>query len=361
MNHIGPDEGIWLFDGTNALRHHPRIDWDAQGLTLGWEGGASGPHRWSDLLPLGSQAGRALYGLRNVDGWRLTFAGPQPELLTQHLPQPARYGRLIDRVGLWRALGISAVAAAGVVFVVLRAPAWIAPNIPVAWEQKLGDAMVGDFGGRLCETPASRAAIARLQSQLGPDVPIRQIGIANIDMVNAVAMPGGRILLFNGLLAKAKSPDEVAGVVAHEIGHVQNRDTMTALVRQLGLSVLLGGVDGNAGTAINGLFSLSYSRDAERAADAYSIAALKSANISPLPTAGFFKTLGEKAGGAKTERTMSWLASHPVSEERSRAFTQSAEKGRRYAPSLTPAEWHALVNACKDDPRVKNSPARFPF
>src|SRR5690606_38593589 len=136
-----------------------------------------------------------------------------------------------------------------------------------------------DFGGRLCETPASRAALARLQRQLGGDVRIRQIGIANIDMVNAVALPGGRVLLFNGLLKEAKSPDEVAGVLGHEMGHVRHRDTMTALVRQLGLSVVLGGFNGQVGGAVNGLLAMSYSRDAERAADAYSIDRLRAADI----------------------------------------------------------------------------------
>lgn len=359
MTSLGPDDSIWHYDGTRATRHHPRIDWAAETFTLHWEGGASGPHRWGDLVPVGGTGARSVYGLRGVPGWRLGFAGAPPEGFAVHLPLPARYGRWIDRIGLWRAIALFGVLAAATLFVVLRAPQWIAPYVPYSWEERLGDAMVGDFGGRLCETPASRAAIARLQAQLGDDVRIRQIGIANIDMVNAVALPGGRILLFNGLLKEAQSPDEAAGVLAHEIGHVRHRDTMTALVRQLGLSVVLGGFNGQVGGAVNGLLAMSYSRDAERSADAYSIARLKASDISPLPTAAFFDRLGALSGGERMERATSWMASHPVSAERKAAFTRSAVAGHGYRPALTEPEWTALVNACKDDPDVKKGFSPF--
>ena len=178
------------------------------------------------------------------------------------------------------------------------------------------------------------------------------IGIANIEMVNAVALPGGHIMLFDKLIQEAKSPDELAGVLAHEIGHVRNRDTITAMVRQLGLSIILGGFSGDVGGALNGVLSLSYGRDAERSADLYSIAALRSANISPLPTAAFFGRLGGGKAGETIERSTSWMASHPISAERRTMFEQAARKGQAYRPSLTPVEWAAIRGACKQDKDV---------
>ena len=353
MTSAGPDAGIWHYDGVSATRHHPRLDWSADGFSLDWGAGRSGPHPWGALVPIDGMGGRSVYGLRGESGWRLGFAGPPPADFAIHLPLPARYGRWIDRIGLWRAIGLFTVIAAGVVFLVLSAPGWIAPYIPRSWEDRLGDAIVGDFGGRLCETPASGAALEKLRRALGPDVPIRSIAIANVGMVNAITLPGGRILLFDDLVSEAKSPDELAGVLAHEIGHVRNRDTMTALVRQLGLSVLLGGFNGQVGGTVNGLLAMSYSREAERAADRYSIDALRAANISPLPTAAFFDRLGSLAGGERLERATSWMASHPVSAERKAAFERSAVKGHRYAPALTAEEWKALVDVCTDDPDVR--------
>ncbi len=352
MTQAGPDDSIWHYDGTSATRHQPRISWDADGFVLQWRDGASGPHRWSELVPISGTGGKSVYGLRGRSGWRLGFAGAPPEVFAAHLPLPARYGRLIDRIGLWRALLIFALLAAATVYVVLRAPEWVAPYIPRSWEDRLGDAMVGDFGGRLCETPASKAALEKLRRQLGDDVPIRQIGIANINMVNAVALPGGRILIFNDLIGEARSPDELAGVLAHEIGHVRHRDTITALVRQLGLSVVLGGFNGQVGGAVNGLLAMSYSREAESAADQYSIEMMRKADISPLPTAAFFAKLSKLSGGDAVERSTSWMGSHPVSSERKAAFERSAIPGHQYRPSLSATEWNALVNACSDDKDV---------
>lgn len=353
MASLGPDDRIWHFDGARATRHHPRLDWTADAFTLHWAEDASGPHRWRDLEPVELTGEEAVYGLRGTPGWRLGFAGAPPESLAALLPPPVRYGRWIDRIGLWRALILFALVAGAILFVALRAPGWIAPHIPYRWEERLGDAMVGDLGGRLCETPASRVALEQLRAQLGDDAHVRQIAIANIDMVNAVALPGGRVLLFNGLLREARSPDEVAGVLAHEIGHVRYRDAMTALVRQLGLSVVLGGFSGQVGGTLNGLLAMRYSRAAERAADAYSIARLRAANISPLPTAAFFERLGKAIGDPRLDRAMDWMASHPISDEREAAFTGSAVQGHEYRPALTPAQWQALIHACRDDPDVK--------
>ncbi len=352
MTQAETPEQSWFYDGTSATRHHPAITWTAQGFTLRWDGGESGPYDWRDLEPIDGSGGRSVYGLRGRPGWRLGFNGAPPHDFAIHLPLPARYGRWIDRVGLWKAFALFALIAAGIVYLALRLPAWIAPHVPRSWEQKMGDAMVGDFGGRLCETPASRAAIEKLQRDLGSDVPIRRIGIANIDMVNAVALPGGHIMLFDKLIQEAKSPDELAGVLAHEIGHVRNRDTITAMVRQLGLSIILGGFSGDVGGALNGVLSLSYGRDAERSADLYSIAALRSANISPLPTAAFFGRLGGGKAGEKIERSTSWMASHPISAERRTMFEQAVRKAQAYRPSLTPAEWAAIRGACKQDKDV---------
>jgi len=353
-NSAGPGEGIWHYDGKSATRHHPRLEWDAYGVTLIYEGGRLKAHRWSKLVPVGTGGGETLYGLSGTPGWRLGFAGKPPQEFLVHLALPGRYGRWIDKVGLWRAVAVLVLLAGAAIYVAVKTPEWIAPHVPVSWENAMGDAMVGDLGGRLCETPASKAALEKLSRELAGDTPLRQVAIANVPMVNAVTLPGGRILIFKELIEKAQSPDELAGVLAHEIGHVRHRDTVTGLVRQLGLSVVLGGATGNAGSALNSLLAMSYSRDAERAADAYSIAALRRADVSPVPTARFFEKLGGGKGGEQAERAQSWFASHPVSADRKAAFEKALVKGETYKPALSPAEWAALRNACRDDKDVRS-------
>lgn len=361
MDSFGPDEGIWHFDGVNALRHHPLVAWDDHGFYLDWGAGRSGPHRWRLLQPLAARQGALLFGLIDKPGWRLGFDSPPPADFAVHLQRAARYGRWIDHVGLWPAVGVSMAIAAAVLFVVVKTPEWVAPLIPQAWEDTMGDAMIGDFGGRMCETKASRAALDKLVKELAPDTPLREVAIANLPMVNAITLPGRRIFIFDNLIQEARSADELAGVLAHEIGHVRHRDTVTALVRQLGLSVVLSGAQSNVGGLLNDVLAMSYSRGAETAADDFSIRALRKADVSPLPTAAFFKHLSAQSGGEKIERAASWMASHPVSADREAAFEHSAQKGRDYRPALDAAEWAALRNACRDDPSVDKSKSGFDF
>ena len=313
----------------------------------------------------------AVFGHATEPGWRIGFAdGVIPAAIVPLLPQRARYGGFIDRIGLGKASMALAAVAAAALFVGLKAPGWIAPLVPQSWEDGLGDAMVGDFGGRICRTPEGDAALKALIAKVDPEGQARTIEIANIPMVNAIALPGRRIILFDGLIAEAKSPDEVAGVLGHEMGHVEHRDTMAALLRQLGLSVLLGGMNGTAGSNLNALLSLSYGREAEHTADLSAIERMKAANISPLPTADFFQRLDplnddrrddKKAGKDGAEESVeseaaeaaNWFGSHPTSRSRAELFTKAHVKGRTYAPALSSDQWKALKTMCKRDRNAK--------
>ncbi len=99
-------------------------------------------------------------------------------------------------------------------------------------------------------------------------------------------------MLTRGLIAKADSPDEVAGVLAHEMGHGIEMHPETALVRALGLSaaaeLMLGGSGGTLANIGIVLAQLSYTRDAERNADRHALEILKGAGVSAQGLAEFF-------------------------------------------------------------------------
>ena len=198
--------------------------------------------------------------------------------------------------------------------------------------------MVGDFGNRTCRAPAGQAALDTLVAAARPRGrrcrhPHRQRPI-----VNAVTLPGGHVLVFDGLLQQAQSADEVAGVIAHELGHVEHRDVLASLIRQLGLSVVLGGVGGNVGGWANTLLAAGYSREAEGAADGYAIEALRDAHISPAPTAAFFTRLARlEPRLPRGEVVMGYLGTHPMSRARSARFAASARPGAGDAPVLDAA------------------------
>jgi hypothetical protein len=349
----------WHYDGVSAVRRTVEIQAIGNQFYLLERERRHGPFRFDELHFLGKKADGNIYGLESRDGWRLGIAGNVPADLVPLLPAAKVYGGWIDRLGLGKASLIFAGISAAVVAVVLLTPQWLAPLIPSSVERSMGDALVGDFGGRFCNTKAGKAALAKLTNSLDQNPKALQVEVANIDMLNAVALPGGKVLLFQGLLDQAKSPDEVAGVLAHEIGHVRERHVMQGMLRQMGLAVVLGGFDGSGGGTLNSMLSTTYTRDAEREADEHSLAALKKANISPVPTAAFFDRLSSLDGSRelrdKQTRTMaSYASSHPLSDERRKLFEKSVVKGKAYKPSLTSAEWTELKTMCAQDRDVKS-------
>lgn len=337
----------WLYDGTSGVRHEVEATAEGNALRLAFADGRSEALDPALLKPGEVRADAMTIGHRDVPGWRLSLPDPIDPALAALLPRPERYGGLIDRFGLWPAAGVAATISAAVLAIGWFAPAWLTPLVPESWERGYGEALVGDFGGEFCRTPAGTAALAKMATRLDPQAQELNIRVVDIDMVNAAALPGGNIVIFRGLLAEADGPDEVAGVLAHEIAHVRNRHVTEAMLRQFGVGLLVATLGGSTGGNVESILSLSYSRSAEREADADAIAALREAGVSPLPTARFFAKLGRLEGElGDFSQAMGYLSTHPLSRTRQQAFAKSAEKQRRYAPSLDKAEWAALRSIC---------------
>ncbi|AQR74239.1 M48 family metallopeptidase [Sphingomonas sp. LM7] len=336
---------VWHYDGASGVRREPLMVPAGDGFVLAEHGREDGPYAFEDLVAQGVVDGAPRYGLKKRPGWSVTFPGPMPAGIATRLPGARRYGGMIDRIGLWPAVGAFTAVSALVIAVLMTVPSLVARMIPRSVEARMGALMVGDFGERACTDPEGMAALqamaTRMQMREGVD-----LRVVDVPMVNAVTLPGGHVVLFSGLLKQASSPDEVAGVLAHELGHVENRDVLESLVRQLGLSVVLGGLDGNVGGYTNALLSASYSRGAETRADAFAIDALRQAQVSPHATAAFFQRLSKseiKVKGA--DALLGYMASHPMSSERERRFAASAGKAG-YTPVLDGAQWQALKGIC---------------
>ncbi len=329
-------------DGVSAIRRHATIADDGATFRLVEADRITGPFAFADLI---ANEGRSepSFGLRRMPGWRIDFPDGVGAL-AEKLPRPVRYGRVIDRLGLWRSAGICAVVAGLAVAGFLQVPALVARVVPASVEARLGDVMMGDFGRSGCSSPAGDAALDTLVQRIDPDDRTLEVHVVKLPIVNAVTLPGGRIVIFDGLIAAANSPDAVAGVLGHEIGHVRGHDVMESLLRQLGLSVLLGGLEGHVGGYTNALLAATYSRGAEARADRYAMTLLQEAKVSPVPTGAFFTQLGGK--GEKAERMFAYLASHPVSADRARAFAASGTTGATYRPTLDAAQWQALQSIC---------------
>lgn len=336
---------VWYYDGTSALKRSARlVPIDDARFVLEEDDRRSEPYGFDELTALDSHGAERRFGRKRAPGWQMGLEGAAPSEVAARLPGGKRYGGAIDRIGLWPAALVATLVSAGVVALVLNTPSLVARMVPRTVEARIGELMVGDMGGRACSTPAGDAALKALAGKLGAAAEHADIRVVDAPMVNAVTLPGGHVLLFTGLLKQAGSADEIAGVLGHELGHVEHRDVLTSLVRQFGLSVVLGGFDGNVGGYTNALLSASYSRDAETQADNFAIGALDKARISPASTASFFDRLSKKEGKGRIDALVSYLASHPVSSDRKARFAASA-KGS-YSPALDARQWEALKSIC---------------
>jgi predicted Zn-dependent protease len=133
-----------------------------------------------------------------------------------------------------------------------------------------------------------------------------------------------------------KRPEELAGVLAHEVQHVEQRHSLRSLVRSLGVRGAWAALSGDLGGTLAGqaalqLTSLRFSRDAERDADIAGFDALVRLGIDPQGMADFFGTLSSSRTGAPP----AWLSTHPASEARQDKLRQMrAALGARQFPPL---------------------------
>lgn len=329
----------WLFDGRSAVRRTVSVALGGDHLLI--DGAECVP--FARLVRRGDGA-RDVFGHRDMEGWRLGFDMPLPDAWRAALPGPERYGGLIDRLGLPGAVAGGIVLSALILFSLWKAPELLAPLVPKSVERRLGDAIVGDLGGRTCVDPRGQAVLDDLARRLSPAGAPMRVRVVDLGIANAVALPGGQIALFDGILRQARSPDEIAGVLAHEIGHVERRHVMASLIRQFGLGLVLGGSN-KAGEYAQVLLAAGYSREAEREADRFAIERLTANHISTRPTADFFgRVAGDNAG---IEEALSWLSSHPVSRERRDAFRAADRHVANPRPALDENGWRAVRGMCR--------------
>ena len=342
-----------FYDGVTAMRREADVLVTAEGIDLAWGDGERDAISASQLTRLDSDRDSLRIGRLDRPGWRLILPAAVAEPLAALLPAEARYGRWVDRLGLWRAAAAFAVVAGAILVVGHVAPEWIAPHVPQRWETSLGETLVGDFGDNRCKGPEGNRALATLAERIAPGVTAPGDGhitfsALDFGIFNAAALPGAQIIVFRGLLFETHDSDAVAGVLAHEIAHVRRRHVTQSLIRELGIGSIIRLFAGGIGANSEQLVALSFTRANEAQADSDAIAMLRAANIDPRPTARLFAKLaadtGEKAGDSTSYSQ--FLASHPVSRDRARLFAASFDPKANYRPVLTEQEGNALIDVC---------------
>jgi len=219
---------------------------------------------------------------------------------------------------------------------------WVVDRIPVEQESRLGDLVIAQSRLQfpLTETGKEIGVIREIGARLTPGTRYRyRWFIAERPDVNAFAAPGGVVVVFRGLLDRVGSPEELAGVLAHEIAHAEHRHTLMVTVKSLGvrgiISLLTGDLSGGGvGDLSARLISLRFSRDAEREADDEGLRRLIQARIDPRGMIRFYETIERKGGGAPPPI----LSTHPATGERLQRLRQ--EVARHPGPwDPLPREW----------------------
>jgi Zn-dependent protease with chaperone function len=336
--------GLW-YDGQVALERPVTVSQGPSGLIFIDKADERLIVASSDLVRFGGTPNRPRFGHRSIEGWRLVLLEPVDPALLAGLP--TRGGSLVPPTGgkAVALLGAGLAAITLLVGLVIFAPQTIAEHMPMSWERKLGAAFDFPIEASKCDNPAAQRALNHIVDRLDPTARKDGFTVELVDLseANAAALPGGRMIVLNGLFDDIDDPDAIAGIVAHEIAHVRRRHVPAAMVRQLGLgtvATLMGG--GAVASNASGLLSLKYSRTAEAEADSDAIAMLARAGIDPRPTARAFDEF-RKAEGSLPE----WLGSHPASAGRSKAFASSYRADRSYHPVLDARETKSLMSACR--------------
>ena len=197
---------------------------------------------------------------------------------------------------------------------------WAISYVPVEQERKLGEAVFAQTKAKLKLVEGPPAAMVR---EIGARLTkgsayAYEFYVTDDSTVNAFAMPGGFVVVHTGLLGLAGNAEEVAGVLAHEVQHVEKRHSLKAMVKSAGLMVTVSMVFGDLGGLVSlgqDLIGLKFSRQHETEADAEGLKALVAAGISPVGMRDFFRKMGEKE-----KLDLGWLSSHPASDERHAAL-----------------------------------------
>jgi predicted Zn-dependent protease len=365
-----------LGDGRTAASMHVAVRLGEQGIEILQylpAGALQTPLVWPYAslrsgVPLDAGAPDVLLGLKPAGAETLYVA--DPHFSAALLKRAGGLSAARQRLAGLRPGAVFAALVAAVVGTVwsfdLQPLQTVARLMPQQMRDTMGRNVVGQLTShmRVCETTPGRDALDRLTQRLltaasDQPIPVRVV-VINWSLVNAFAAPGGHLILTRGLIETAGSSDEVAGVLAHELGHTLELHPETGLIRGVALGVAADLVFAGSSSTTNlgvMLADLRYTRVAEREADTHAVRILKNAGISPKGFADFFERLEPEAKAEKgkkpkdddgTTRLLTILSSHPLTKER--VAMVRGQPAYPATPALADADWIALRQMCGTRP-----------
>ncbi|HET7296195.1 MAG TPA: M48 family metallopeptidase, partial [Gemmatimonadales bacterium] len=358
----------FYLDGQTAIRHPCSVRLMREGLEVSTPGG------WRRFWTYGEV--RQTQGFYEGEEVRLERGGELPEALlvpdagflaSLHEAAPQLGARFHDparRGSRARLTVLAAVAVLGItgglyLWGIPALAAVLAPRVPVSWEERLGRSAVEHLAPpeRVCEDPPRQQALDSVVARLAAAAPRSpytfHLFVVNQPQVNALAAPGGYIVVFRGLLERTRSPEELAGVLAHEMQHVVQRHATQAVIQHASTGLLLAALTGDmTGPLAYGLESarvlaqLQYSRRAEAQADDGGMKMLLAARIDPAGMIRFFEALMK--GDKQPPAALQYLSTHPSTADRIEHLkTLAARAPAASVPLLPDTDWDDVKTICR--------------
>ena len=312
-----------------SLRH---AGFDERGLELAW---TSGGDRWA-VHVLDAAAARALLST--------------PALATTPMADALLYrsrrktaARSLGWILLAGFIKLPALLLLLFVLNANRIAGWIADRIPIAQEVGIGRQAFEGMRGQLKleNTGPAYAAVSTIGARLTKGSKYTyEFHVAEDTAVNAFALPGGVIVVNTGLIDLTTRPEELAGVLAHEVQHVELRHSVRGMVKSLGLRGLFAFATGDiggtlVGEAVVGITDLKFSRDDESEADRLGLDSLIDADIDPSGMPTFFERMSIQT----REAPVAFVSSHPLSANREAALRARLGTTKKTFTPLSTGPW----------------------
>jgi len=363
-------EGYYL-DGRTAIRHRVGVRLTPIDLQIVLENGDTISWPLKEI-----RQAKNFYGDGQI---RLERGGDTPEVLLvraslfmrkwNHIsPEGKRRFHAPARRKKWvAALFLSALGGIGVLaglylWGIPALASFITPRIPVAWEEQLGQSVVHHLAlpEKQCRDSARAQKVEEIVTRLASTVPEApysfRVMVVNHPSINAFAAPGGTMVVFQGLLENTHTPEELAGVLAHEMQHILRRHATRALLQQVSMKVLLAAAVGDAKGLSYGLEGaqmlgmLRYNRQSEEEADREAIRMLIAAGIDPRGLPAFFQTIQKDS--EKSVQIPAYLSTHPDLQDRIRRLTTLVASAPASSPRLLPDyDWKDIRGFCPAKPK----------
>ncbi|MFQ5839193.1 MAG: M48 family metallopeptidase [Candidatus Methylomirabilales bacterium] len=363
------DWGGYYLDGRTAARQRVTVRLMRSGLELTTESGATlwwpyGEIHQTQGFYTGEQVRLEKGGdlpevlLVSDNAFLIALHCMAPELATRfHNPGQRRRRAALTLLAALAAIGITAVL---YLWGIPAMAAIVASRVPVSWEEQLGKAVVQELAppAKQCTDRTRSRAIDDIVKTLTnplPDSPYTfRVVVVDDPTVNAFAAPGGYIVVLQGLLERTETPEELAGVLAHELQHVLQRHTTRMLLQHASTGLLVAALSGGdpSGAMTFGLEgarilgALQYSRRVEEEADAKGMRMLIAAGIDPVGMITFFEMLRKEEG--ELPGFLKYLSTHPSSGDRIvRLRSLAAQTGGRTVKLLPSYDWDDIKKICQ--------------